>query len=310
MGSSFLEISPMRFPLLFLLAAVMVSACATTGSTFNSGVGDAFPDHPPYYSGSSPAAIARDTTPIGHLPVTYQRGAAQPAMFDPTDGASTPIAALVAEMNAFLDSLSAGKSLATSGAPRGSNSNFIPPDVQFGCGTLPGEDCAERGDSALGRDQRMRLAVGIPSPSWAAWHRELASTAGVERTLLITLEVGQYLIRQKGWSARKEVELGTGHVQSLPWLTSLEEPVVVLQLTGALLDRDGRAIRIGAEGILARRTPLVVSALGVQEVLTDADIQQVRQLRRNEIAGQPLAWQVAMRQLVAQLSGEKTMASR
>ncbi|HZA51832.1 MAG TPA: hypothetical protein VE549_13900 [Myxococcaceae bacterium] len=38
---------------------------------------------------------------------------------------------------------------------------------------------------------------------------------------------------------------------SLPWLTSLETPVSVLQLTGALIDRSGQAVRIGAEGSAA-----------------------------------------------------------
>lgn len=38
----------------------------------------------------------------------------------------------------------------------------------------------------------------------------------------------------------------------------------VLQLTGALIDRDGKAVRIGAEGMLARRTRLLVSSIGGQ----------------------------------------------
>ena len=55
--------------------------------------------------------------------------------------------------------------------------------------------------------------------------------------------------------------LGTGFTKSLPWLTSLETPVAVLQLTGALVGRDGKAIRIGSEGFYAKRTRLAISCV-------------------------------------------------
>ena len=89
----------------------------------------------------------------------------------------------------------------------------------------------------------------------------------------------------------------------LPWLTSLETPVSVLQLTGAVMGRDGLAVRIGAEGMLARRTGLVMSGLGAQALISDDDVQQLRTLRREDLPGRPLVWQVALGQLVADLAG-------
>ena len=84
-----------------------------------------------------------------------------------------------------------------------------PPDVQFGCltvGKLPGEDCADGGDGALGRrGQRMRLAVGRPSRDWVDAVSRSARASGVGRTLVLTLEVGQYLPRQSGWRRRKRL---------------------------------------------------------------------------------------------------------
>jgi hypothetical protein len=103
----------------------------------------------------------------------------------------------------------------------------------------------------------------------------------------------------------KSVELGSDNVQSLPWLTSLETPVTVLQLTGALVDSTGKARRIGAEGIAAQRTRLLVSAIGAQELFGDEEIKRVRSARRDDLAGSPLAWQVALRHLVAELMGLK-----
>ena len=171
----------------------------------------------------------------------------------------SPTAALLAEMSAYLDSLLTGgtRSVRLS-APSAVGSPLVPPDVRFGCLTesgAPDDDCVADGSSALGRDrQQMRLAVGRPSPEWATRMRETMSAAGVERTLVITLEVGQMLPRQSGVLGQKSVELGTANTASLPWLTSLETPVTVLQLTGALVDREGKAIRIGAEGFVAKRT--------------------------------------------------------
>jgi hypothetical protein len=61
-------------------------------------------------------------------------------------------------------------------------------------------------------------------------------------------------------------------------------------------------VRIGAEGIAAKRTPLLASAVGAQRMLSDADIELIRDTRRTDLPGQPLAWQEAMKQLVRQLT--------
>lgn len=292
---------------------VVTAGCASTGATFRSGVGDAFLEHPPYYAGASLASVSSDRSRVGYLPITYQRGASQAAIFDPRSGPGTPVGALLAEMNAYLDSLSAthgfGVRLAEGGRVSAVThaATTSPPDVRFGCATqsgAPDDDCADRGDGALGRGrQTMQLAVGRPSTAWTGWMRELLTGAGAGRGLVVTLEVGQYLPRQTGLRGDKDVELGTGHVTRLPWLTSLETPVTVLQLTGALMNPDGQAVRIGAEGIVARRTRLLVSSVGGQEVLRDEDVAAVRTRRRDDLPGQPLAWRVALAHLVEQLTG-------
>lgn len=300
-----------------VLALLAVAGCATAGATWGSGVGDRMLEHPPWVAGATVMAHG-DSARVGHFPVVFQAGASQPAIFDPASGAATPLEGLLAEMNAYLDSLGTASGLSLRLVEGGRVSAVAhrattsPPDVQFGCVTepaLPGSDCAERGDSALGRGrQQMRLAVGRPSAEWVQWAGDVMRDQGVARALVLTLEVGQYLPRQRGWRGAKEVELGTGHTRALPWLTSLDTPVSVLQLTGALVGRDGKAIRIGAEGFHARRTRLLASAAGAQELLRDDDVRAVRSERREDLAGSPLAWQVAMRQLVAQLTGRRDLA--
>lgn len=274
----------------------LVTGCASTGATFRSGVGDAMLEHPPWFAGAR--ATGPDST-LGHLPLTWQRGATQEPMFEPWAGSGTPVAALVGEMNRYLDSLGVSKPIAPGAIPPG-----VPPDVQFGCEAHPGDDCEVDADTASGRGNvRMRLAVGRPSADWVAWTEARADSARVTGTLVIRLEVGHYYIRQRGLRGTKVVELGTGHEAQLPWLTSLEGPVSVVQLTGVVMAPGGRAVRIAAEGILARRTRLAVSAIGGQELITSDDVEQLRSARREDLPGEPLAWRVALDHLVATLTG-------
>ena len=79
----------------------------------------------------------------------------------------------------------------------------------------------------------------------------------------------------------------------------------VLQLTGALMGKDGKAVRIGAEGLFARPTPLVASGFGAQSLIREEDVQQLRTLRRTDVAGQPLVWELALRRLVNSLTGRR-----
>ncbi len=283
-------------------SALVVTCIACAGSTLGSGVGDAFLERPPFYTGGPVTAAGR----IGHLGVAYQRGATQEAMFEPANESGSPVAALLRDMNAYLDSLGASVRVAPSSA-----APSRPPDVMFSCETTPDGDCATADEGMLGdREEKMRLAVARPSQEWTTWLSSALDAAGASRALLLTLEIGDYRMSQKSWRGDKAVFLGTNYSVNVPWLTSLETPVNVLQLTGALIDRDGKAVRIGAEGLLARRTRLLVSSIGAQELISDEDVQRLRTARREDLPGQPLVWQIALRNLVAQLTGRPEIAAR
>jgi hypothetical protein len=293
-----------RSILAFSLMAL--SACATAGATFKSGVGDAHLDKPPYYAG---ARVMAGETRIAHLPVAYQRGAVQAANFEPGDARGSVVGALLDEMNAFLDSLGATTRVAPT-------AQGTPPDVLFGCWTDASGSCLENGAIQQGASQRsaddprMRLAVGRPSRDWISSTASTLASIGAGRALVISLELGQYRLTSTGWRNDKSVELGTGYSVKLPWLTSLDAPVQVLQLTGALMEPDGRAVRIGAEGLMARRTGLVASGFGLQVLISDDDVANLRQARREDLPGKPLVWQVALRNLVAELTGKQELALR
>ena len=287
------------------IAAIAATGCASTGVTFRSGVGDAYPLHPPYYAGKPVTA----GQPVGYFPIVFQRGARQEETFDPKSDANTPLGALVADMNRFVDSLRVAKPLAANLVAPGT-----PPDVDFGCiRTASPYDCDERDASGAlsGGDRRnLRLAVGRPSDDWTQWAARAMAGTEVPNALVITVEISDYYIQQKGLVGRKEVELGTGYTVSLPWMTGLDTPVNVLQLTGALMDSTGSAVRIGAEGLVARRTGIIAGSFGAQRVVTNDDVEQLRSARRTDLPGQPLVWQVALRNLLAELTGHTELAMR
>jgi hypothetical protein len=285
-------------------ASVLLTAgCATTGATLNSGVGDRLLEHPPYAAGNGSLS---GSGRIAHVPIAYQRGGSQEAFFDPEGEPGTQVASLLRDMNAYLDALGVSVRLAVPDAEPDTR-----PDVYFGCEQNPGGECvADSRDVSVQGRPWMKLAVGRPSETWVTPVRRSLDQAGAAGTLVITLEVGQYWTRQKDFLGRKEVRLGHGYDVPVPWLTSLDQPVSVLQLTGALVGRDGRAVRIGAEGLVARRTSLLVSTVGGQALIRDEDVESLRTKRRDDLPGRPLVWQESLRNLVAELTHDGRIAVR
>jgi hypothetical protein len=284
-----MKMTPRR-SLRLLFVALVAGVSAGCASGMLAGPRDVWFERPPFYSA---VRGLPGEAPIAHVRVAYQRGATQPVTFDPTDRSDGPAAQLIIDMNAYLDSLGMSTAFVPASQPVGHA-----PDISFGCEVLPDDDCGNADDR-----RRFRLAAGNASSSWLEWWRRETAHAGVERILVITLEVGNYLPHQRNLLGAKELRLGTGYTIDVPWLTALDRPVSVLQITGALLDGEGRVLRMGAEGLLARRTNLLVGALGAQRIIVDEDVAQVRTLRREDLPGAPLVWQAALRSMVAQLTG-------
>lgn len=278
-------------PTVFLLVG-----CA--GSTLGSGVGDAYLERPPYVAGGP---LGVDPAALAVLPLRYQAGAAEAPLFDP-DSAG-PAGALLAEMGQYLDSLTAGTH-ALAALPG------TAPDVQFGCARDGFGDCIDPDEHhGFSNDRiRQKLAVARPDGAWTRALAEQLARAGAAHALVITLEVGDYWPRQTNWRGSKAVELGAGHEVPLPWLTSLETPVRVLQLTGAVVGADGKVVRIAAEGLIARRSRLLVSAVGGQELITGEDVERLRAAVRDDLPGRPLVWRAGLRRLLAELVGSETIA--
>jgi len=170
-----------------------------------------------------------------------------------------------------------------------------------------GRTTAWSGATACSEDRARQCALpwSVRQDPGSPRNAALLDSTNASHTLIITLEVGQYWPRQGGLRGSKSVELGAGHTVPLPWLTSLETPVSVLQLTGALVNRDGKAVRIGAEGLVAQRTPLVASGLGAQRLISDEDVERALSVRHSNRPGQPLVWRAATCQLLNELAGKR-----
>jgi len=288
---------------LTLGALIVVSGGCALGSAVNGPESGRLLREPPYYAASR-SAVVRGA--VAHTPIAYERGAVHEAFFDPAGGGGTEIGALLREMNAYLDSLGVSTRLALESVP-----GATPPSVEFGCEQDPLGECAhESRDVSIQGSPWMRLSAARPSARWVAAAREALDRSGAEHALVVTLEVGQYWTHQRNLLGQKEVRLGTDYSAGLPWLTSLEQPVHVLQLTGALVDRDGRPVRIGAEGMIARQTNLLLSSLGAQELITEGDVRKLREARRSDLPGRPRVWEAALRSLVAELAERPEVAFR
>ena len=280
-------------------------ACTTS----SSAVRDAFLTVPPHYAGVRSSQALAAASEVGIVPITFQPGSTRP-VFDPPTGTGSALTALLADMNAFADSLTLPEGAAVvrlldagGGIANAPVSSGAAPDVRFGCnfaGELAAVDCPP---VRFGEDTQIRplaatrLSVQTPSPEWLAWSAGVMESNSVPTMLLLTLELGIYRPRINTFLRTKWVDMGTNYVLPLPWLTPIEH-VTVLQLTGARFDSDGRPVRIGVEGLVAG----IPRHLENVEIISDENIRALHTKRRTDLPGEPLVWKEAMRELVKQLT--------
>ena len=151
----------------------------------------------------------------------------------------------------------------------------------------------------------MVLHLARPSTEWSMATRDLLAREGLGHAVIIRLGVSQYPKGRDGVFG-KQVLLGTGHPEPIRFLTAEDKLLEVLQLTGVLVDASGRVVRAGAEGIIARDTPFLAQVVDVTRVIDEESLRQVLTTeRRTDLPGDPLKWEVALDNLLAQLRGDR-----
>lgn len=243
-------------------------------------------DRPPFYNGKAPGSIRG----AAHVAVTYRE---EVGSLDPTPGKSPALAGLLDSLQVELVRLGLTRPLAGADQPATDG-----PQIRFGIrregeGPPPGP-----GDPPIEESRRMTFAIDGPGRKWKDRVRTAAGDS-VGAVVVIQLGFSEQWVRQTSWKGSKSIELGARRAMPVTWLTSLDDPVQVLQLTGALIGPDGRVLRVGCEGLLARRTGMTASSFGAQETLRETELESLLA----PADGSTPVWRDALRDLVSGLLG-------
>jgi hypothetical protein len=241
---------------------------------------------PPYYDGK----LKAEPRHAGHVTVAFR---SEPSTIDPTPDNSPALATLLDSLRVEIDRQTRTTRLPLDVRLPGR------PDIRFGVrrGGM-GPDGIPLGLTEIDAREPRRMTFEVEGPS-KTWKRDVAAAMPDSVSVVVSVQLGfdELWVRQKDWKGTKTIEIGTDRVVPVPWLTSLDDPVQVLLLTGAVSDRNGKVLRVGAEGLVARRTGMTASVVGVQEILTEEDLASVIEAPE----GQDPVWRVAIRSLVANL---------
>jgi hypothetical protein len=209
-------------------------------------------------------------------------------------------APLLAAMDARLKGMSCCRFSSTVALPSGAPHVYL--------GSAQGELAPPEAEQQLLPHDRfppMVLHLARPSADWSVATSSLLAREGLGHAVIIRLGVSQYPKGRDGVFG-KQVLLGTGYQQPIRFLTAEDKLLDVLQLTGVLVDASGSVVRAGAEGIIARDTPFLAQVADVTRVIDDESLRQVLATeKRADLPGDPLKWEVALGNLLAQLRGDR-----
>jgi hypothetical protein len=284
------------------LSALLLSGCAS----LTGYLGRRPFAHGPYYHTWTRHSVP-DSAVIAHLPIEFDVVAAE---LPP--GGARMLEPLLSAMNGYLDHAGWSTRLDSVPSPQdeapwayvGTQSSLarVESARHFFAPDAPGD-----GSDLPGFDAKMVIQAKRPSKRWSAQLAVIAAAQHADYVLVISLGAAEYYPRSRRFpSLRMAVDLGTGNTVPVSWLTNSDVPVPVIHLMGLLLSRDGRVLRAGAEGLVVKEPNFLLSAfLHAQNPLTEGDVASLLASRhREDIEGQPLAWEVALRNLVRQLLGK------
>lgn len=235
-----------------------------------------------------------DSDRLVHAPLMFDKEMSEEFFYQ---GREIVLQPLMDAMNQYLNSLAWSEpttfSLATRGLPYlfvGSSEAETAPPVTM----MMREDHDEY--------PPMALYLEKPSKAWRQSFSEQMAEQDADFALLLWVGLTEYPKADKGLF-KKKVVLGTDYEHEIRFLSAIDKPVEVLQVTGILLDREGNVIRAGAEGFLHEDSPFWVQALEAGTTIDDNTIEKLfTEERREDLPGRPLTWKVAMENLVSQLT--------
>ncbi len=204
---------------------------------------------------------------------------------------------LLQEMNLYLDSLDWSQTLTEPLPKSGKPYLFVGSSEAE---SAPPVTMMMREDHDMYPPMAMYLEKG--SKEWRRSFTETMKQAKAEYAILTWIGLTEYPKANKG-VFKKKVVLGTGYEREIRFLSAVDKPVEVLQVTGLLLDKEGNVLRAGAEGFLHEDSPFWVQALEAGTTIDDNAINKLfDEQRREDLPGNPLAWRVAIHNLMEQLT--------
>jgi len=147
----------------------------------------------------------------------------------------------------------------------------------------------------------MIIHIKKPAKEWRAALLQSLTAVNGNFLLIMNFSFDDFPKADKGLFGKKVV-LGTDYEQGLNFLTAIDKPVEVLQITGMLLDREGNILRAGSEGILAKDTPFSLQIFDIQKEIDRKAIDKlINEERREDLPDKPLKWKVAVDNLYTRL---------
>ncbi|MBK0403533.1 hypothetical protein I5M27_11090 [Adhaeribacter sp. BT258] len=101
------------------------------------------------------------------------------------------------------------------------------------------------------------------------------------------------------------LDMGTGFWLPMSQkLVATNKPIDVLFLKGMLIDKEGKAVRYGAEGITAAsKASFLEQTVNIAHEFSEAELNAIENdLRRTDLPDQPLNWQIAAKNLTRMLT--------
>lgn len=248
---------------------------------------------PPHYTGKAPQA-SKTWAHVMRLGSSFH----EPS---PNQEVQAVLDRLLPQCEQFLQELGISKQL---GIPSEANLGDLP-EIYVGHPEgfwAPDDVFSDEDRERYGRHVAL-ISVSDPPLRWTKQIAERVAELSAAYVVYVTLELSDYAVAQTNWKGSKAIELGTGFTLAVPWLTSLDQLAEVLQFKGVLYRADGRFVRAGAEAFHAQRTPFRQAILNTQRSMRAPELEAAFLSARPDLPGQQLAWQVALQNLVAQLSG-------
>ena len=244
----------------------------------------------PFYKSYS-KKIALKGASISYLPVGIDKTTRSEFYFSGRKNMLLPLAEAI---NAYTDSLS------------GSNLSVIPalpskgtPSVYIGSSEGEGAPPAAA-EMRVEHDKYPPMIIHTENAS-KEWRQALKAVAQAQYVLSINIGFAHYPKADRGIFGKKVV-LGTGYEHNIRFLSAIDKPVEVLQITGILLDREGNILRAGAEGMFHEDSPFWVQVLEMEKSMDDNTLRRIlEQERRDDLPDRPLVWQTALKNLLEQL---------